>query len=88
MDSGEATRQGPEAAGGATTVTVTRNEIVESLNVPDRWHLAIVAVDGELVAEPVYLRRPFATAPDPAAASVNYAIRGLMSQGEIVVSGT
>jgi hypothetical protein len=71
-------------AQGATTLTVTRNEIAKSLNVPDRWYLAIVAVDGEKVADPIYLRRPFAIAPDPAATSVNYAIKELLSQGELV----
>ncbi len=71
-------------AEGATTVTVTRNEIAKSLNVPDRWYLAIVAVDGDTAAEPIYLRRPFLTAPDPAATSVNYAIKELLAQGELV----
>jgi superfamily II DNA or RNA helicase len=71
-------------AEGATTVTVTRNEIGKSLNVPDRWYLAIVAVNGDHVAPPIYLRRPFATAPDPAATSVNYAIKELLAQGELV----
>ena len=69
-------------AEGATTVTVTRNEIGKSLNVPDRWYLAIVSVDGERAGPPVYLRRPFAFAPDPAATSVNYAIKELLAQGE------
>ncbi len=71
-------------AEGATTVTVTRNEIGKCLNVPDRWYLAIVAVDGDRVADPIYLRRPFASAPDPAATSVNYAIKELLAQGELV----
>jgi len=72
-------------AEGATTVTVTRNEIAKSLNVPDRWYLAIVEVrDGRAAAEPVYLRRPFAVAADPAATSVNYSIRDLLEQGERV----
>ena len=74
-------------AEGATTVTVTRNEIGKSLNVPDRWYLAIVTVDGDRVATPIYLRRPFATAPDPAATSVNYAIKELLAQGELVSDG-
>ena len=75
-------------AEGATTVTVTRNEIGKCLNVPDRWYLAIVSVDGERVAEPIYLRRPFSLAPDPAATSVNYSIKDLLAQGELVeVSG-
>ncbi len=71
-------------AEGATTVTVTRNEIGKCLNVPDRWYLAIVTVDGERVAEPIYLRRPFSLAPDPAATSVNYSIKDLLGQGELV----
>ncbi len=71
-------------AEGATTVTVTRNEIGKCLNVPDRWYLAIVSVDGERVAEPIYLRRPFSLAPDPAATSVNYSIKDLLAQGELV----
>jgi hypothetical protein len=69
-------------AEGATTVTVTRNEIQKSLNVPDRWYLAIVEVNAGQAAEPVYLRRPFAFAPDPAATSVNYSIKDLLAQGE------
>ena len=48
-------------AGRATTVTVTRNQIGKSLNVPDRWYLAIVEVDDDGAAEPIYLRRPFAS---------------------------
>ena len=54
---------------------------------PDRWYLAIVAVDGDRVAYPIYLRRPFAIAPDPAATSVNYAIKELLAQGELVQFG-
>jgi hypothetical protein len=69
---------------GATTVTVTRNEIMKSFAVPNAWYLAIVAVDGEVAADPVYLRRPFRLQPEEAATSVNYAIAQLMSQGERV----
>ena len=46
---------------GADVVTVSRNEILTSLNEPDRWLLALVEVepgDGEEVR---YLRRPFTT---------------------------
>jgi SNF2 family DNA or RNA helicase len=75
-------------ADGATTVTVTRNEIGKCLNVPDRWYLALVTVDGDRVAEPIYLRRPFASAPDPAATSVNYSIKDLIAQGDMVQVST
>ena len=74
-------------AEGATTVTVTRNEIAKALNVPDRWYLAIVAVDADRAAGPVYLRRPFRQAPEEAATSVNYAIKELLAQGERVETG-
>lgn len=68
----------------ATTVTVTRNEIMKSLNVPDRWFLAIVEVGDGAAARPLYLRRPFAIAPDPAATSVNYSIKELVGQAQLV----
>jgi len=71
---------------GSTTVTVTKNEIIKCLNVPDRFILAIVEVqDGKGVA-PIYVRRPFAMGPDPAATSVNYSIKDLIEQGELVES--
>jgi superfamily II DNA or RNA helicase len=73
-------------AEGATTVTVTRNEIQKSLNAPDRWYLAIVEVRDGVTGDPVYLRRPFAFAPDPAATSVNYSIKDLLAQGERVAT--
>jgi SNF2 family DNA or RNA helicase len=75
-------------AEGSTTVTVTRNEIMKSLNVPDRFILAMVEVkDGKGVA-PTYVRRPFAVGPDPAATSVNYSIKDLLAQGELAESYT
>ena len=46
-------------AKGATTVTVTKNEILASLNQPDRYYLAIVIVDGDEVEGPHYIQRPF-----------------------------
>jgi hypothetical protein len=64
-------------AHGATTVTVTRNEILCSFNAPEQWHLAIVSINGEIVESPVYLRAPFQREPDFGATSVNYAIRDL-----------
>ena len=68
----------------ATTVTVTRNEIQKSLNVPDHWYLAIVHVEPDDACRIDYLRRPFVVAPDPAATSVNYSIKDLLEQGEQV----
>ncbi|MCV0384728.1 MAG: DUF3883 domain-containing protein, partial [Erythrobacter sp.] len=71
----------------ATTVTVTRNEISKSFNAPDRWYLAIVQVDPEDRCSATYLRRPFAFFADPAATSVNYLIKDLLRQGEVVEVG-
>jgi hypothetical protein len=70
-------------AKGATTVTVTKNEILTCLNTPDRYWLAIVEVgdgpDGDSV-EPGYVAAPFHREPDFGVTSVNYAIRDLLAQ--------
>ena len=66
---------------GATTITVTRNEILTALNKPEEYLLAIVEVDGEHTRA-TYLRRPFGAAPDMGACSVNYEIAELMRVSE------
>ena len=68
---------------GATTITVTKNEILLCLNKPDDFILAIVEVDGEDVA-PKYVRCPFHREPDFGVTSVNYEIRKLLEAGQIV----
>jgi superfamily II DNA or RNA helicase len=56
---------------GAATITVTRNEILYSLNKPDDFILAIVEFDGD--AHRVhYVRQPFRREPDFGVTSVNY----------------
>ncbi|MTI83874.1 MAG: DUF3883 domain-containing protein [Firmicutes bacterium] len=67
----------------ATTVTVTKNEILTALNKPKDYILAIVEVDGER-ANPIYIRYPFKREPDFATTSVNYSIRELIVAGEIL----
>jgi hypothetical protein len=68
---------------GATTVTVTRGEIMSSFNVPDAWVLALVSVNPDDSADmPVYLAKPFRLQPEDAAASVNYSIADLVRQGQ------
>jgi hypothetical protein len=61
---------------GATTVTVTKQEILTALNKPDDFFLAVVEVtfDGDKAVgkEPNYIKRPFQREPDFAAVSVNY----------------
>lgn len=68
---------------GAATVTVTKNEILTGLNRPDEFILAIVEVDG-WGTRTVYLKKPFKTAPDFPATSVNYDIMDLIRHAEVV----
>lgn len=66
---------------GAPTVTVTKNEILYSLNKPDDFILAIVEFDNgnERVH---YVRRPFQREPDFGVTSVNYDFAELLARGE------
>ena len=65
-------------AKGATTVTVTKNEILVALNTPEEYILAIVEIDGESIATK-YIKKPFKREPDFGATSVNYDIKDLLS---------
>ena len=69
-------------AAGATTVTITKNEILTALNKPDDFILALVEVDGDVAREPVYVRRPFQKEPDFGVTSVNYELKELLRRGE------
>jgi superfamily II DNA or RNA helicase len=70
-------------AKGADTVTVTRNEIITALHVPDHFILAVVIVEGEIAAEPRYIRRPFTKEPDFGEISSNYDLVSLLSQSTL-----
>jgi hypothetical protein len=67
---------------GAATVTVTKNEILYSLNKPDDFILAIVEfLDGD--AHRVhYVRQPFQREPDFGVTSVNYDFAELLTRAE------
>jgi len=69
---------------GAATITVTKNEILYSLNKPDDFILAIVEfLEGE--AHRVhYVRQPFQREPDFGVTSVNYDLRELL-RGALLV---
>lgn len=69
-------------AKGATTVTVTRNEILYGLNQSDKFILAIVLVDGDEHEGPFYIRKPFSQEPDWAVTSINLDLEQLMSRAE------
>ena len=67
----------------ADTVTVTKNEILYSLNKPDDFILALVLFGGDDDTPRVrYVRRPFQREPDFGAASVNYALKDLLASAE------
>ncbi|WP_218082162.1 helicase-related protein [Anthocerotibacter panamensis] len=66
---------------GADTITVTRNEILYSLNKPEDFILAIVEYIGE-EHRVHYLRRPFQREPDFGVTSVNYSFAELIARGE------
>ena len=57
---------------GAETITVTKNEILYSLNKPEDFILAIVEFLPEGAHKVHYVRRPFKREPDFGVTSVNY----------------
>jgi hypothetical protein len=70
---------------GADTVTVTRNEILTSLNKPEDYILAIVTFEEGGTHRLYYVRRPFQREPDFGVTSVNYELSSLLSQAEEIV---
>ncbi len=67
---------------GAETITVTRNEVLYSLNKPDDFILAMVEfLEGD-THRVHYLRQPFRREPDFHANSVNYDFAELLSRAE------
>ncbi|MCY4442681.1 MAG: helicase-related protein [Deltaproteobacteria bacterium] len=72
-------------AANAATITVTKNEILYSLNKPDDFILAIVEFDGDLQAgdhQVHYVRAPFQREPDFGVTSVNYDFAELLARAE------
>jgi hypothetical protein len=68
-------------AGGAT-ITVTRNEILYSLNKPDDFILGIVEFHDDERHTVHYVRRPFQREPDFGVTSVNYDFAELLARAE------
>ena len=66
---------------GATTVTVTKNEILTALNKPDDFVLALVEVDGD-ATKARYVRTPFQKEPDFTVTSINYDLPALLVKAE------
>ncbi len=66
---------------GAATLTVTRNEILYSLNKPEDFILAIVEFLSDTEHRVHYVRRPFQREPDFGVTSVNYDFSELLAKG-------
>ena len=64
------------------TVTVTKNEILTSLNKPDDFILAIVEFRSDDTHRIHYVRRPFRREPDFGVTSVNYDFAELLARAE------
>ena len=67
-------------AKGQNNRTVTRNEILAGFNQGDKFHRAIVVVDGDRHEGPFYVRQPFAQEPDWAVTSVNFDLDHLLAR--------
>ncbi len=69
----------------ADTITVTKNEILYSLNKPDDFILAIVEFFADGSHRVHYVRRPFQREPDFGVTSVNYNFSELLDRAETPV---
>ena len=63
----------------ASTITVTKNEILTAFNKPDEFILAIVLIDGDSTLTK-YVDRPFTREPDFGVTSVNYNLNELLER--------
>ena len=68
---------------GADVLTVTRNEILYSLNKPEDFILAMVAFQADGAHKVCYLRQPFQREPDFGVTSVNYNFAELLDRAEM-----
>lgn len=70
-------------AKGATTITLTKNEIIAALNKPEQFWLAIVLVgEDDSVDGPYYLQGPVTQAPDWAEVSKNLQLDELLGRAQ------
>ena len=69
-------------ASGAATITVTRNEILYSLNKPEDFILGIVEFQDGGRHRVHYVREPFKREPDFGVTSVNYDFAELLAQAK------
>jgi SNF2 family DNA or RNA helicase len=69
-------------AKGQTTITVTKNEIIQGKNQGDKFLLAVVIVEGEQHEGPFYVRQPFTQEPDWAVTSINLDLEQLLARAQ------
>jgi hypothetical protein len=69
-------------AAGEAVLTVTKNEILYSLNMPDDFILGMVEFMSDGTHRVHYLRRPFQREPDFGVTSVNYNFPELLARAE------
>lgn len=63
----------------ATTVTITKNEIIYGLNLPEQFILALAFVDGKRV-EVHYVQNAFHFEPDFGVTSINFNVKDLLTK--------
>jgi len=68
---------------GADTITVTKNEILTSLNKPEDYILAIVEFIDDFEHKVHYIREPFKRDPDFGVTSVNYNMADLIERAVV-----
>lgn len=66
----------------ANTITVTRNEIITSLNKPDDFILAIVQVGQDSVSDPRYVWQPFDVEPAFGVTAQQFELKHLLEKSE------
>lgn len=68
-------------AKGASTITVTRNEMLYALNQADKFILAIVLVgEDDLIDSPRYLKNPFDSEPGWGVSSINFDLQEILKR--------
>jgi len=63
----------------ATTVTITKNEIIYGLNLPEQFILALAFVDGKRV-DVHYIQKAFHFEPDFGVTSINFNVKDLLTK--------
>ena len=72
-------------AAGSMTATISKTQILTSLNKPDDFILAIVETDSNTIPKLHYVRYPFQKELDFGVTSVNYNLNELLERAEELV---